>query len=679
MRQIRYPELTDVNGNLIAILDRAYNIGYSTETNALWRCSFTMSYDDEKAALVQPKYHVRLYDYDRYIGRFIVNPTMTVRNETTREVTFECEHVLALLHNDILFRYHQLSGYTTEYVLDYLLSTQEVAHWTLGNVAFTRYFSYSWENEDSLLNAIFSVPKPFNVDYRWEWDDTVYPFVLNLVAPEDTVKDIVVAGKNLRGIEIERDPTNIVTRIYPLGNGEGVNQLTIAKVNGGQLYLSDATAEALYGVHKRVWVDNRFEDAESLKASAQAILDQYKRPQVSCQIDAIDYSLIDFYESDMWAEGDVLRIYDLDANTNEELRIYKLEKADIYGNPLDISVELGDKRRTSAMTIADLQKKQLVNEVYSQGATNIDSRDFADNCDATFPAVIRFPIPDDVVNINEMKLTFETTNYRAYSKAIAGGGGIATSTASGGGSTQTSTSGGGTTATSSSGGGTTESTTSGGGTTATSSSGGGTTQSTTSGGVHRHLMFDWIDQPGTASLPVNGYIAASNLGGEGAFRLVEIHSEAGDLYTAGASDAHSHSVTVPSHTHSVTIPNHSHSVTVPSHTHSVTIPNHSHNVSIPAHTHDINIPNHTHGIDYGIYEFETLPTAVQITVDGTVLPMTAISGDNIDLIPYLQKDSDGKISRGRYAEIKLAPNNLARINATVTSRLFIQSRIGTTA
>jgi len=140
--------------------------------------------------------------------------------------------------------------------------------------------------------------------------------------------------------------------------------------------------------------------------------------------------------------------------------------------------------------------------------------------------------------------------------------------------------------------------------------------------------------------------------------------------------SHTHNVSIPAHTHSFDVPNHSHNVTVPNHTHDTVIPSHTHDTVIPAHTHQITLPDHIHEIKHGIYEFGTMPSSVQITVDGVVVPLTALSGDRIDLIPYLQKDSSGKIQRGRYAEIIVKPNNLARINATVSSRLFIQSRIG---
>lgn len=647
-----YPVIRDKSNAVIAVLQNAYSIGYNAQRNALWTCSFSLPLNDPKVAHVKPKYFVELYDHERRIGMFVVNPKKTVKNESTNEINYECEHVLSLLHSDVLFRYHQYTNLPTTTVLSGLLAKQEVANWQLGTVAFTKYFSYSWENEDSLLNAIMSVPKSFVDPFMWTWDDTAYPFTLNLVAPSDEVRGMIIAGKNLRGIEVTEDPTDIVTRIYPLGFGEGVNQLTIAKVNGGQLYLRDATAEATYGVHKRVWVDSRFEDATSLKASAQAILDKYKTPLRSVAVDCIDYSSIDPYTLSQYSVGDVLRVYDQDTQTDELIRLERVEKGDIYGAPYDMQLELGDVRETFGGTFADLQKKQLVNDTYSQGATNIDSRDFADNCDANFPAIIRFPIPDDVVNINEMLLTFETTAYRAYSKAIEGGGALVSSTASGGATTKTSSSGGGSTATSSSGGGVSKST----------ASGGGTVESSSAGGDHRHEMFQT-----TGNLTGSPDAVAATCSGGITIYLDGNTPTMTSVYTVGSSGDHSHSVSVPAHTHSFDVPDHSHSVNIPAHTH---------DTIIPSHTHSITLPDHIHEIKYGIYEYGQMPTAVQITVDGTVLPLLATSGDAIDLIPYLQKDGDGKVSRGRYAEIKLAPNNLARINATVMSRLFIQSRIG---
>lgn len=649
----------------------------------MWTCQFTLPLNDKKNEHVKPKYFIELYDHDRYIGKFIVNPKKTIKNESTNEITYSCEHVLSTLHSDVLFGYFQYTNYTTRQVLEFLMQQQEVKHWRLGTCAFTRYFHYAWENEDSLANAIFSIPKPFDVPYLWTWDDKVYPFVLNLVEPPTQVKDIIAAGKNLKGIEVDDDPTNIVTRIYPLGAGEGINQVNIKKVNGGVPYLENKAAIAKYGIHKRVWVDQRFEHADSLKASGQAILDKFSKPIKSIAVDCRDYTLYERKRKrELMAEydvGDMLLVHDQDTNTHEEIRLEKIDKNDIYGAPQDIQLELGSLVDDITTTFTDLQKKQLVNETYSQGATNIDSRDFQDNCDEKFPAIIRFPIPDDVVNINEMTLTFETVRYRAFERAIKGGGAIVSSTAAGGAVVKSTSSGGGSTQTSSSGGGTTATSSSGGGVAKSTASGGGSTQTSTSAGTHRHRVFGYSgsygSEPGASDYQM--FHAPRNASG-GAAGLLLIAGATGDVYTQSADGAHSHSVSIPAHSHSFDIPSHTHNVTIPNHTHTVTIPNHTHEINIPAHTHEITLPDHTHEIEYGIFEYDKLPSKITITVDGNVLPITGTSGDRIDLIPYLRKDSNGRIARGRYAEIKLTPNDLARINATVSSRLFIQSRIGGT-
>ncbi|PAE09680.1 hypothetical protein CHI02_24025, partial [Niallia circulans] len=110
--------------------------------------------------------------------------------------------------------------------------------------------------------------------------------------------------------------------------------------------------------------------------------------------------------------------------------------------------------------------------------------------------------------------------------------------------------------------------------------------------------------------------------------IIEVEGSGGDIYTAGSSGNHTHSVTIPNHTHEFDVPNHTHTVTVPNHTHEITL------------------PNHTHGIDFGIFELDEVATAVQIIVDGNIVPVTSTSADLIDLIPYLDVDSSGKVTRG---------------------------------
>lgn len=256
-----------------------------------------------------------------------------------------------------------------------------------------------------------------------------------------------------------------------------------------------------------------------------------------------------------------------------------------------------------------------------------------------------------------------------YSKATQGGGAVIKSTGGGGGTVKST----------SSGGATTRSTSSGGGTSTSTQSGGGSSQTSSAGGVHRHQVGTVTDSTITRDSPLwngNGIddtvtrlrFGAGNAAGS--YTYVNVPGVFGGtpfpMWTEGASDSHTHGVTVPAHSHSFSTPNHSHDVSIPSHTHEIDLPNH---------THQIDIPSHTHDVEHKIVELDTLPTRVIIRVDGNTVPHTAISAERLNLIDYLNKDADGKVTRGRH-EVTIQPNGLGRIEADLILRVFLQSHIG---
>ncbi len=65
-----------------------------------------------------------------------------------------------------------------------------------------------------------------------------------------------------------------------------------------------------------------------------------------------------------------------------------------------------------------LTKNLDVNNPYGQGATNIFQIQSYENCDSSHPLHIRFRIPDDVVAINKVLLSFKKKPYRLYSKQV---------------------------------------------------------------------------------------------------------------------------------------------------------------------------------------------------------------------------------------------------------------------
>jgi phage minor structural protein len=637
-----------------AILENAHNVSYEKIENQIGNIEFTMPLDDPKNSFLQEMLWVELTDNENeYIGLYRVMLSTIRKDAGNNTITYTAAHALSTLLDSVLFGYHELVNRKTVDVINYILNKQTTKNWVLKKCDFTRYFSYAWENENGLADALFSIPAAFDEDYVWEWNTQVYPFELSLVRPQTEVVARIQEGYNMQGFEIERDPNNLVNRIYPLGAGEGINQVNIKSVNNNLTYVEDKKAIEKYGLVEYVWVDQRFTIPQSLKDNAVSMLKKWSIPKVSWSITAADLTKLtdDPLIIDKLRKGGVAMI-----NTNDygsiNLRIKREAKRDVFGAPQDLDLDLGNLKDDISTTMSDLGRKQEINETYSQGATNILNYSYQDNCEAAYPANIEFYLDDDVFHVNTVELTFKTKRYRGYTKAVKGGGARVQSTSSGGASTQTSSSGGGYSSGSTTAGG--------GGSSQTSSVNGQSTQTSSAGGSHRHLMFT----PSNASGPIQQdtkYEAGSG-------QLLRLDGSNRPIYTREESGNHSHSVSTPAHSHSVNIPNHSHSF-------SVNIPNHTHNVNIPSHTHQVNLPDHTHPLEWGIYEASDSASKVDIIVDGTTIPLHEISQNRLDLVKYLRKTSTGKIARGNHT-IQIKPNKLARIEAQVICRVFIQSQLG---
>lgn len=626
------PQVFDRNMKRLAYLDNAMSVGYTLETNSLWTATFTMPADDPKTEYCTPLNYVEIFDGDERIDLFrIIGEDLERSDGATR--FYNCEHVLATLLNDVLFQYHQCggTGVRTAEVLNYILNRQTTRNWVLGSCDFERFFEYNWENS-TLLAALFAVPECFDSDYLWTWDTTGYPWSLSLVAPSDRLKSEIRYAKNMTEIRKSRDDTGLANRIYALGYGEGVNQLTISSVNNGLPYVEDALSIEKYGLCSSILVDTRYEVEENLKAYAEQILRESAEPYYSYEIGAIDLHRLTGDAFSRFWPGEIVRIVDDEDGVNLRARIVSVTKDDAQGDPGAVSVTIANKSKDIAGSISDLQSRALIGETYAQGATNQQVYNFSDNADADHPATMKIYIDESVVRINKMLLNIQFEPFRAFEQAIGGGGG------------QTTSSGGGTTT--SSGGGST--TSSGGG--STTSSGGGQTSSGTA-----------LESSNIIPNETNGQ-AVHNHGLSSGAKLAIVDSS---LKIVGYesfvwSGAHVH----PAHTHRIS----DHTHRVDSHTHRMS----AHTHTVPAHTHTVQ--NHTHAIQFGIYEGQRASRAT-IRVDGNVLP--AQSGyDNIDIVAYLSKDDSGKIQRGTWHTIEVLPDTMSRIVGAVFSQTFCNSRGG---
>lgn len=518
-------KIYDTSMKELARLENAYDIGYELKLNELWTCEFKLPRDDKKAKYCQPFNYVELFDGKDRVELFRILPS-ELTAEATAYTVYHCEHVLATLIDDVLFKYHQIGnvGVYTPQVLRYILDKQSTKRWQLVECDFKRQFEYKWENEN-LLAALLSVPKCFNEQYKWTWDTRTYPWTLSLKRLDESYKADIQYRKNMQNIVKTVDPTKIVTRLYALGYGEGDNQLDIKSINNGLPYLEKNVGK--YGLKQSILVDRRFESPETLKEYARSVLDGLSEPYISYKVKAVDLSIKDSKKYAKFMPGDCVLIRDVEDGINLKIPIMSVKKSDIKGNPFDIEIEIANKSQDITGSISEIMERARINDTYSQGATNLMQMAFVDNADNKYPATIRFYVPQEMARINKLILNYTLEPFRAYSKATKGGGADVMTTESGGGDW-----------------------------TATESGGGDYTSTEADGGT-----FTTTHEATNVRMLKNRYWTGK-----------------GDYVDVNQVNFHEHTIDIKEHKHNVAIEPHTHSVNIKSHKHSFVLPDHNHEI-----------------------------------------------------------------------------------------------------
>ena len=568
-------QLFDRNFRKIAILENAYQVQEEQSINAVNYLSFTLPDTDPKNELCEPFYFVRYKDGDLYR---IMAPERTLSE--TGDYTYKSEHVFAMLIDDLIENDVQSGGRTmfTEDVIREVLSHQLTPNWRLGECDFRHEFEYGWTDE-SVLAALHSIPNRFVDPYIWTFDTHVHPFVLNLKRLDmDKHPEMYIrAGKNALQMQHDTDATTVVTRLYPRGDGEGINTLTIEAANGGVPFIqSPPEIIAKYGIISRPWRDKRYTNAQSLLEAGHAMLHELQTPFEQYEVDFAVLGEDDFHTP---ALGKIVEVVDFK----------KTVITKIVWNHDEIpssSLSIANKPKDVAGAISDLANRQRIEATYAQGATQIYADSIADNADVQNPLELRFFIPRQMVHINAVELLVRVSRFRAYSSATGGGGQVVHT-------------------------------------------------NLTQQPQHTYNSTGFQLEPASVRLPLSGEGSgpgyANHNHGMGWGTGIPVHSlailhELRPQYTTVngirvMSDIGSvSSLFRPSGAHYHNI--HSHLVTVPAHTHSLSLPAHTHQIA-PVISHHGNAQSYelvVNGVSRGIFpvsqtQFNILPWLVQ---DGTI-------------------------------------------------------------
>jgi hypothetical protein len=206
-------EIHDTDGNLISILENAYNRVYTQRVNEPQSLNFSIPADDDKVSgLVKPnQIWLRDYSTGTLIRKFVI--TRLVKKDSgncTYQV--ECKGYLSKLLKAVVQSYSP-SGKTPTEILTALLAYQTLDTITLGTVDITGTYSFSWSNTTVLaclndcLNAWGGY---FDVDNDNEltWLDDI----------GSDVGQQIRYKKNLVTVEVETDYEGQNSRIYATGN-----------------------------------------------------------------------------------------------------------------------------------------------------------------------------------------------------------------------------------------------------------------------------------------------------------------------------------------------------------------------------------------------------------------------------------------------------------------------------
>lgn len=579
---IRLPRLMGADLREITRL-RPRKLGYTLNRAPLSTASLTLGGEDARPTVGQ---FMELYDAQGSLGYFrVVRVSTACRGDA--EITVELEHALCTLSDGVVFGYQEFggTGVRLKTVLEKLLAMQPRRLWRLGTVDYGTEFQYSFENEN-LLTAILSLAEPLSDEYLWTFDFDTTPWTLNLItAPEGDASEMRLS-RNIDSVTVETDRSELCTRIYPLGYGEGVNQLTIAGVNNNKKYL-DADTVGAWGVVSSVYAETSVTDAGTLKAMAERELERRKNPRVTVTVSGLDLSALTGEPLDRFYVGRKCRVPLPEYGLWLDERVESIQKNDVFGDNAHAKVTLANKGADTVSELANISRKTSVGELYSQGATNQYAVHYADNADAGSALDCEFYIDPNAVWINSVMCKFKLESFRAYSTGAAAGG--------------------------------------------------GKTGTGSSGNLNIDLS-GTFSKTATTSTPLEpgeslGKIFTDSSGGGGEHRHKYLHE-------------HSVYVEIPAKSYQITGGSHSHS-----------------------------LPAHTHGIEYGVYRGPTA-SGVTVEVDGNAVPASAIRDGEFDAVPYLSKDSAGRVTRGSWHRVTFTPDGLTRILADLHVKTFVRSVSG---
>lgn len=243
----------------------------------------------------------------RFIGRvYSIKESMNESGLVSKQVN--CEGAMAYL-NDTLQRYNTYTATKASDMLNKVLTfhnnhVESDKRIYVGRVDVTSQngFTHTCDFKNT-YNELLEIRNNYGgeLDVRLGNDGKLYMDWILTPAPNAVE---VMLGVNMKNMIIDKDMSQMGTRIIPLG----ANNLTISSVNSGKDYIEDTNARKIYGIIEFPVSYSDIEDAKTLFNTASKEYKKYTQPGYQLSVTALDLAHITGRDVETFTKGTLLHI-----------------------------------------------------------------------------------------------------------------------------------------------------------------------------------------------------------------------------------------------------------------------------------------------------------------------------------------------------------------------------------
>ncbi len=330
---------------------------------------------------------IELYDESGSVGVFRV---AEIVEQPGLSRIVRMEHALATLSDGVV-PVTALTGSVRE-ALNALLAHQPDPCWVAGDIAIPEdtliLFTCGCQN---LLSALMQLAALLPDTLYFACDFATRPWTLHLreLSDEDACEGRLT--RNLTSLHITTDATDLCTRVYPFGAGQGPERISLTPLTG-QAYL-DSPAQAVWGCIARTFTAGNIFDAPTLQAVAEKYLQRHSVPAASITAQAADLHALTGEAADSFRLGRLCRLCLPESGVTLHERVVALHKPDVIGSPGLVTLTLSNRRPDAADEIATLLREVTSSRILGGRVSDVVTHNRASGA-ADSPIVHYFRVED---------------------------------------------------------------------------------------------------------------------------------------------------------------------------------------------------------------------------------------------------------------------------------------------